>query len=547
VKEELVEYHLRKWRYQLGVVFSLSIVLSLFLVACGNEEPTPILVYITTTPEGNTSVEDTVDLPTATETMLNEVPDDEQSAPTIGTTVADNSNVEQATATTERVEISQDTDDTDSFPLESATPTNTETPTTTTTPTQETTAIATLESTATTTPLPTEFVPPTITPVPPTNTPEAPSFPNIPSAEQLPVLDRSRMGLQLHPFIEQTDWDHLLGQTNQLGFGWVKIQLSWSQLEPNPGQFSPRFYDYVQRVQHANFAQLRILLSVVNAPEWARPTDVPDGTVGPPADPAALGRFLDAFIRETKPEDNRIGAIEIWNEPNLLREWHGAALDGGTYMTYFAAAYDAIKAVAPNITIVTAGLAPVGDGLPESVGDRTFLRQMYAAGLAQYSDVKIGVHPYAWGNSPDERCCTDVRGWANNRVFFFQDTLYDYLSIMQENGHNVQMWITEFGWGTYQGVGEGGSDVGQLPRDAAFFALINPTQQAEYTLRAFELIQQPPLSDVVERAFLWNLNFATRDTVNNALEQAGYSILDASGYGRPIYYYLLVSRRLPEP
>lgn len=528
----------RKWQYQVGAIIILLISLSLLLTACGSEEPTPILVYITTTPDGNSAATDEVLPPSPSETSTFESTDDgQQILPSPTEQIQESStdtNTPEPSVTNEPVEVAQDSDDSNVFPGNSPTPTVTDT--------------TTSEPSATTTPLPTESIPPTETSVPPTNTPEAPSFPNVPPAEELPVLTRSRMGLQLHPFIEQTDWDHLLGQTNQLGFGWIKIQLSWNQMEPNPGQFSDLFYAYVQRVQHANFAQLRVLLSVVNAPEWARPADVPPGTVGPPADPAALGRFLDAFIRETKPEDNRIGAIEIWNEPNLLREWHGAALDGGTYMTYFAAAYNAIKAVAPNITIVTAGLAPVGDGLPESVGDRTFLRQMYAAGLAQYTDVKIGVHPYGWGNPPDERCCTDVRGWADNPVFFFQDTIYDYLSIMQENGHDVQMWITEFGWGTYQGVGVGGADVQQLPGDAAFFVLNNPVQQAEYTLRAFELIQQPPLGDIVERAFLWNLNFATvPNAVNNALEQAGYSILDASGFGRPIYYYLLVSRRQPEP
>lgn len=526
------------WRYKLGAITIITFMVSLglLLTACGNEDPTPILVYITTTPDEQlTNVDDNLSL-TPSDTLANNQNDGATLPSEQATEEVINTPTAEPSTTTEPVESSQDVEGTavaeaNAFPGNSPTPTMTDT----------------LAPTSTTPP-PTEGVPPTITPIPPTNTPEAPSFPNVPPAEELPTLTRSRMGLQLHPFIEQSDWDFLLGQTNQLGFGWVKIQLSWNQMEPNPGQYSDLFYAYVQRVQHANFAQLRVLLSVVNAPEWARPADVPPGTVGPPADPAALGRFLDAFIRETKPEDNRIGAIEIWNEPNLLREWHGASLDGGTYMTYFAAAYNAIKAVAPNITVVTAGLAPVGDGVPESVGDRTFLRQMYAAGLAQYTDVKLGIHPYGWANPPDSRCCTDERGWANNPVFYFQDTLYDYLSIMQENGHNVQMWITEFGWGTYQGVGEGGADVAQLPADAAFFSLINPVQQAEYTLRAFELLQQPPLSDTVELAFLWNLNFATvPNAVNDGLEQAGYSILDASSYGRPIYYYLLVSRRHPEP
>jgi hypothetical protein len=217
-------------------------------------------------------------------------------------------------------------------------------------------------------------------------------------------------------------------------------------------------------------------------------------------------------------------------------------------MTYFRAAYNAIREVAPNITVVTAGLAPVGD-VSGAVSDRRFLQQMYDAGLAQFPDVKVGVHPYGWGNPPDERCCgsPSPRGWADNRVFFFQDTLYDYIEIMQRNNHASKLWNTEFGWGTYRGVGPGGAD---LPAPAAVgqFELVDSKQQAEYSLRAFALLQQPPLSDWVEVSFLWNLNFALiGDILTAPQEQMGYSLLDASGYPRLIYRYFQVARKIAEP
>ncbi len=396
-------------------------------------------------------------------------------------------------------------------------------------------------ATATITPSPTASLTPSPTV---TDTPEPSPFDLVPPADQLPQLRRSTMGVQIHPNIVEAEWRFLLGESQKLGFGWVKLQVPWNLLEPQPGQYDPLFYTYVLRVQDANVNGFQVLLSFVDAPQWARPASAREGFNGPPADPQHLANFITTFLNETKPQDRRVAAVEIWNEPNLRdREWDGVPLDGSTYMRYFIAGYNAIKAIDPSIIVVTAGLAPVGD-LDGAVSDRRFLQQMYDAGLAQY-DAKIGVHPYGWGNSPDERCCIEGRSWGDNPVFFYQDTLYDYIDIIQRNGHNTQVWNTEFGWGTYQGVGVEGADVAPPPAGAEFFSLISLEQQAVYALRAIELAQQPPLSDWVGLSVLWNLNFATLPfVVEQRQEQAGYSLLDASGNPRLLYYYLLVSRRL---
>lgn len=417
--------------------------------------------------------------------------------------------------------------------------------------TMTTAVTATTNASATTTPSPTTTNTPTVTPSPtttntpePTFTPEPSLLDLVPPVEQLPQLRRSGMGIQIHPNIVEEEWRWLLGEAQKLGVSWIKLQIPWNLLEPQPGQFDPLFYTYVIRVQDANVNGFQVLLSFVDAPQWARPAGAREGFNGPPADPQTLANFITAFLNETKPQDRRVAAVEIWNEPNLRdREWDGASLDGGTYMRYFAAGYNAVKAIDPSITVITAGLAPVGD-LDGAVSDRRFLQQMYDAGLAQY-DAKIGVHPYGWGNTPDERCCIEGRPWGDNPVFFFQDTLYDYIDIIQRNGHSTQLWITEFGWGTYKGVGAGGGDVEPPPAGAEFFNLVSAEQQAQYTVRAFALIQQPPLSDWIGAAMLWNLNFAMLPFVlDQRQEQAGYSLLDADGNPRLVHLYLLFSSRI---
>lgn len=414
---------------------------------------------------------------------------------------------------------------------------------------------ATLPSRYTPTPSPIMGISPTptFTPSPtleiptPTDTPAAPVFTNVPPPESLPTLDMTRFGIQIHPLTTLDEWNLMLQHTDYLNFNWIKIQLAWDLLEPVQGQFSPLFDAYVQRVQWANFQAQphKVLISVVNAPDWARPIGFDPNLEGPPADPVHLANFIQTFIRATKPEDNRIAAIEIWNEPNLIREWNGMPMNGQTYMTYFDAAYRAIKEVAPNITVVTAGLAPVC-GISDTVCDREFLRQMYAGGLANYPDVKIGIHPYSWANPPDSTCCTTERGWADNVVFYFLDTLNEYRQIMIQNGDaDGKLWITEFGWGTYQGVGKNGTDLSAIPPGAEFFGLLTAEQQAQYVIRALEMLQTPPLSDFVEVSILWNLNFALVGDINaNPSEQAGYSILDASGYPRLVYYYLATANKI---
>lgn len=423
------------------------------------------------------------------------------------------------------------------------------------------TATATETATAVTSPsplppFPTSTITPTplvsSTPLPPseTPTPEPPVVvDNIPAADNLPVFQSGQMGLQIHPFITLDEWDVMLRHAQSLGVEWIKIQLRWAELEPQPGQYSPLMDQYVLQIQRSGYQigkRFQVMLSIVDAPLWARTPEADPNLHAPPADPQAYANFLRAFLSRFGTDDPTIDAIEVWNEPNLLREWSGMEMSGRRYMDLFRAAYTAIKETRSYVTVVTAGLAPVGDGVPGAVGDRTFLQQMYDAGLNDFPDIKIGAHPYGWANPPEATCCTRERGWADNRVFYFKDTLDDYINIMRRNGdEDGKLWVTEFGWGTYRAIGGGGSDANP-PAVAEFFNLNSPEQQAEYTLRALEMMQQPPYNEVVELAFLWNLNFAmVGDIFTTPIEQAGYSLLNTVGEPRLVYRYLERARKIP--
>jgi hypothetical protein len=354
-------------------------------------------------------------------------------------------------------------------------------------------------------------------------------------------LQASRIGIQLHPFVTNEEWANALGLTNQLGFGWLKFQVPWDICEPRPGEYSFEYQRLVLLVQQAHILGFKVLLGVARAPSWARPPEADLALHGPPSDPQALANFITRLVSDIKPEF--IEALEVWNEPNLVREWSGLPMDGATYMRYFAPAYQAVKALDPSAVVVTAGLAPVGE-VPSARDDRAFLREMYAAGLNDFPQARLGVHPYAWANPPEARCCS-AGGWADSEHFFFLETLDRYRQIVLENDDAQRLfWLTEFGWGTYQAINVDGSD-GVPPAAAEFFTRINLRQQAEYTIRAFEILQSPPYAEFVEALFLWNMNFATiQNAIPNQLEQAGYSLLDAGGRPRPLFYYLLNTRKI---
>lgn len=342
-------------------------------------------------------------------------------------------------------------------------------------------------------------------------------------------LDGSQMGIQLYYNFGVSGWDRTLQQARELRVEWIKLQAAWNWLQPdNPQQFDQNFRLFQLHVQEADKRGFKVMLSIAKAPAWARNTDRNED--GPPDDFNRFNEFITFLLGKVGPS---VDAIEIWNEPNLKREWTGGQpFNGASYMDMFRGAYNTIRAYSSDITIITAGLAPTGNTPNVSIDDRTYLQQMYNAGLAQYSDVVVGIHPYSWGNPPDFVCCDSIanQGWDDRPQFFFQNNIADYRRILAANGHNVQMWGTEFGWATWQ-------DYPTEPPDI-WMTYNTPTDQMNYTLRAFELAQQ---SSDIGVMILWNMNFANDVIIDQRSELAGYSLLypyfdgSESQRRRPLY------------
>ena len=179
-----------------------------------------------------------------------------------------------------------------------------------------------------------------------------------------------------------------------LGFGWMKEQFSWSAISGSRGGYDWFRTDWI--VKLAAERKLKLLVRLDKAPFWAL-ADLTDA--------AKLGEFCGALAQRYA---GRIAAYEVWNEPNLTREWGGKPPNPVEYVTLLKACYTAIKAADPNAIVISAGMAPTDQDDPAiSTPDAAYYQGLYAAGGAAYFD-KLGVHAPGYGNPP-ERSPADPR------------------------------------------------------------------------------------------------------------------------------------------
>ncbi|WP_420642939.1 cellulase family glycosylhydrolase [Candidatus Leptofilum sp.] len=339
-----------------------------------------------------------------------------------------------------------------------------------------------------------------------------------------PTLNRDQIGVQV--YLHRVDVPELVAQLEALGVGWVKAQVSWKLFQPYPDQFSEeRFADLDALVARANASGIQVMLSVAKAPEWSRPTAELDG---PPAEYALYRDFMQHLASKYA---GQVAAYELWNEPNLQREWNGVPLEAAALVKLVRFGADGVRAGDPTALVISGAPAVTGinDGVT-AVDDRVYFRGMLAAGVAEVVD-GFGVHPYGWANPPNATFANpDVTVPSHNDhpSFFFQDTLDDYAALLAEFGVTGKLlWPTEFGWGSFESFSQ------LPPAGAQFMNNVTEWQQAEYTQQAYALAHNIPS---VGPMILWNLNFAP--WLGDAFSESGYSLLRPDGSPRPAFFAL---------
>jgi hypothetical protein len=336
-----------------------------------------------------------------------------------------------------------------------------------------------------------------------------------------------------------------MGQVDSLGLGWVKQQLRWAHFEDTPGDVDWTGFDAV--VDAANERGLKVMLSVVDAPEWSRSYTDQNVEGAPPDNLTLVADFMGRLVDRYK---GRIHAIEVWNEQNLDREWDTAeGVNAERYVEMLQLAYQAIKSRDPNIIVVSGALSPTGGLQTDAnnpdriiwIDDFDYMDRMISAGFLNYCDC-VGAHhnginmppDVAWDEGYDDPTA-QFRGPFDNphHSWSFYSTLHGYRERILAAGSDKPLCVTEFGWASAEGF------EGYPP--GFEFALDNTLkEQAEWDVQAFNLMRD---WGFVQLAFLWNLNYSQLGWGPED-PNAPYALINFNGGPRPVFDAI---REMPKP
>jgi hypothetical protein len=307
------------------------------------------------------------------------------------------------------------------------------------------------------------------------------------------------------------------------GFHWVKQRFEWRNIEgKGKGQFE---WNEPDRLLSAISRRgLKVIARLDNQPQWASSTVQWPGT-GPPDRLSDWTDFLRALATRYR---GQIEAYEIWNEPNLAREWGDKRPDPKAYMDMLKASYDTIKEADPDALVVTAGLSPTTD-TGNAIPDVEFVRAMYQNGLKGSYDL-LGVHAAGYKADP----CADPGEVALDpaltnsdpsspdlrRVYAFRH-VEDVRQVMVEQGEaDKQIGVLEMGWTT-----------DQRPSSPYAWHAVSREQQAQNLVGAFQCARQNWSPWI---GFM-TIIYIADPTMTQQSEQYWWAITNPDGTPRPAY------------
>jgi hypothetical protein len=271
----------------------------------------------------------------------------------------------------------------------------------------------------------------------------------------------------------------------EAGFGWIRQQFPWEDIEIHGrGNFEDRrnidvvgvvdaWAKYDQIVALAEQYGIHIIARIDNPPAWTH-ADPNIGAFAPPDDIQDYVNFASAVAERYR---GRIQHYQIWNEPNIFPEWGNQPVDPEAYTEMLCRTYNALKAIDPNIVVISAALSPTVALLPENLSEFIFLQRMYDAGAADCFDI-LSAQAYGFFSGPTDR---RLRSVVNNfpRHLYLRD-------LMVANGDaHKPIWISEAGWNPI--------DSPEVPPDVTGrenFGVVTREQAADYMVQAYQRMQE---------------------------------------------------------
>ncbi len=299
----------------------------------------------------------------------------------------------------------------------------------------------------------------------------------------------------------------------RMAFSHVKQTFAWEDIQPERDVWSfGRADELLVELERRN---LKLVARLSDAPEWVHPSigaRKQGGFVDAPPDNLADFAHYCGILAERYR--GRIDAYQIWNEPNLSREWGDRTPDAAGYVALLQACSDAIRAADPDAILISAGIAPTGTHGESSVPDDIYLQAMYDAGFQRFVDV-VGMH--APGYSSPEVPPED--GVGGHRFFTFR-RVEDLRRIMIANGDAArQVALLEVGWTT-----------DQTNPDYSWFA-VDEAAQARNLVAAYQYAAEHwrPWVGLMSTIYIANPLWT------EANEEWWWAITAPNGYTRPAY------------
>ncbi|MBN1249586.1 MAG: hypothetical protein JXC32_18130 [Anaerolineae bacterium] len=207
-------------------------------------------------------------------------------------------------------------------------------------------------------------------------------------------------------------------------------------------------------------------------------------------------------------------AIEVWNEPNIDREWKVGLISPASYTSLLCASYNAIKTANPGTAVISAAPSPTGwfGGCgPNGCDDAPWMQGLYNAGAARCMDY-IGAHHNAGATSPSARIGHPANpGDPHHSWFFLPQTELYYNTF----GGTRKLFYTEMGYASQEGV----------PTFSDQFAWARGTDNSEQAAWLAEAVRLSVNTGMVRAIVVWNIDF-----VRYGYDpQDGYAIIRPGG------------------
>jgi hypothetical protein len=240
---------------------------------------------------------------------------------------------------------------------------------------------------------------------------------NAPLPPEPALCPRLEAGVNTH-----LDNDARLEEALALGARWIRVDVNWPALEPQPGVWDFRSLDPM--LDKACELGLQVYASVITTPPWA--SSQGGGNAVPRS--VAWRGFLRSLVRHSR---GRIAVYGIWNEPNLPENWAGSVADYVDVL--LRPAYQEVHAGDPQARVAGPDLAHLYSA---PIDPLSFLKGLRRAGAAKCLDI------LSWHLYGGEDFQSKVTGFYAGKLLYRPGLE----QMLQSSGWQGQeLWVTELG------------------------------------------------------------------------------------------------------